>query len=914
MTSLFVIRKSMVLFMLFVMPLITFSQSISLTQYNSNAAQNLAEGVVDVPVFTFTAYFEDESLNTSLNRLGITLIGNYDAADITELKLWYNPNQADVDADAVLLKTISNPGAQSVKLFDNLVLQPMTPAGDNIYFVTVSLAAGSSSGGNKFYINTVLPSDIDFTEGTPTGSVPASGQISFVTPCNVSNFNNTISVNTNPACTSTTLKLEGSTSNRFWQTSQDGTSNAFPATSLFTVTQSGIYYVRIFSNGCWSTWFRQSAFVTINTPPAITTQPQSSSIRTGSNVSFSVAATGTNLGYQWQESTNGGGIWTNLIDNESQFGTLTNQLTLKNNSTVDNGNLYRCVVKGASPCPSVNSNSATLTVFAGVVYRSKLSGPANWEDIASWDSSVNNINFFPSTSVPGALASNITITAGQHLVINSDINLVDASINVQANATLDANAAVFNISGTGFLNVTGRIITENLNGLSGGTNANFPTGWNINLLTGNTVTYESSLVGGTQLISARTDYTNLVIAGGQTKQTAGVVMVSKSLTLTAGVVNTSAANLLVLAPGCIITGGSINSFINGPLKVQTTNRDKVVFPVGKSSPSPVYEPIGITPVTIFGTTAFTVEHIAGNPSIVYPANITIAPPSALLKKGSWQVDREGFATGRVSIPYSNPGADGWSAAGLPPAGSNVVVAHYVSSPSLAWETTVANNQFSISGATPESLPFASNNVEIFSGVLNSFSPFTLGYGSSNILPITVLSFKALSVAENAQLQWEIADIADLDYFEIEHSLNGRNFTKLANVGKNGGRTYGYQHKSPGQGLHYYRLAIHERNGNKKYSSTQLVQIGAGNKTVIKALLQNPVNALPVVEVFTSNAQLMDVAVVNASGILLKHWSNQLMAGNNQFRLQTSVALPSGSYYVHVKTADGSSKTLRWLKN
>ncbi|MHC1776589.1 MAG: beta strand repeat-containing protein [Lentimicrobium sp.] len=109
----------------------------------------------------------------------------------------------------------------------------------------------------------------------------------------------------------------------------------------------------------FSTWTNGNA--TINTPPAITTQPVDRTIYSGGNTTFSVQAAGTGLSYIWQVSTNGGASWTNLTNVSPYSGVSTATLSINPAALSMNGYRYHCIVAGTCP-PSVISGQAILTV------------------------------------------------------------------------------------------------------------------------------------------------------------------------------------------------------------------------------------------------------------------------------------------------------------------------------------------------------------------------------------------------------------------------------------------------------------------------------------------------------------------------------------------------------------------------
>ena len=90
-------------------------------------------------------------------------------------------------------------------------------------------------------------------------------------------------------------------------------------------------------------------------PTTITTQPQNAAVTVGQPATFTVAATGYGLTYQWQYSVDKGQNWT-AID-----GATSNSYTTAATTMNMNGCQYSCVVTGADSKP-VESNAATLTV------------------------------------------------------------------------------------------------------------------------------------------------------------------------------------------------------------------------------------------------------------------------------------------------------------------------------------------------------------------------------------------------------------------------------------------------------------------------------------------------------------------------------------------------------------------------
>lgn len=204
---------------------------------------------------------------------------------------------------------------------------------------------------------------------------------------------------------------------------------------------AGTYTVAV-SGTCPPTVISSNAVLVIASAPVIATQPANRTVCEGLPAAFTVAATGspTPTIYQWQVSTNGGGLWTNLTTG----GSFTPTFTIPATTIAQNGNLYRVIVTNSCGQTTTSSN-ATLTVNAATVLsvvplpaRICLSNsgtiplvgtPAGgtWSGIG-----VSGSNFVPSVTSVGTYRLTYTFTNASGCVSTATV-----TANVVANAECD---------------------------------------------------------------------------------------------------------------------------------------------------------------------------------------------------------------------------------------------------------------------------------------------------------------------------------------------------------------------------------------------------------------------------------------------------------------------------------------------
>ncbi|HEX4186627.1 MAG TPA: IPT/TIG domain-containing protein [Solirubrobacteraceae bacterium] len=179
-------------------------------------------------------------------------------------------------------------------------------------------------------------------------------------------------------------------------------------------SSSGHQYRAIFKNIAGSAT-SEAATLTVQKAPAVTEQPAGQTVDEGQNAVFEATASGFPAPtVQWELSSDGGGSWSPIS------GATSNQLTVPNTTTSEDGSQYRAVFTNAAG--SATSQAATLTVQAPpVVTRDPTSTtveagePAVFEATATgfpaptvqWETSTNGGGSW--SAIEGATATKLTI-------------------------------------------------------------------------------------------------------------------------------------------------------------------------------------------------------------------------------------------------------------------------------------------------------------------------------------------------------------------------------------------------------------------------------------------------------------------------------------------------------------------------
>lgn len=220
--------------------------------------------------------------------------------------------------------------------------------------------------------------------------------------------------------------------------------------------------------------------LTINSSPVITSQPSNQTACIGSSATFTVAATGTSLTYQWRKGL------VNILNGGNISGATTASLIINPVALTDAALNYNVVVSG-SCLPNATSIDASLTVIqsptviassnspvcigSSINFTSTLvaGGTYSWTSSNGYTSNVQN-PIISSASLTNAGTYSLTVSNGTCSSAPSSVSvsvincLVDLSIVKTVNKTHPflGTSVIFTITVTnnGPLNATGVAVTE----------------------------------------------------------------------------------------------------------------------------------------------------------------------------------------------------------------------------------------------------------------------------------------------------------------------------------------------------------------------------------------------------------------------------------------------------------------------
>lgn len=186
-----------------------------------------------------------------------------------------------------------------------------------------------------------------------------------------------------------------------------------------------------------------------------------------------------------------------------------------------------------------------------------------------------------------------------------------------------------------------------------------------------------------------------------------------------------------------------------------------------------------------------------------------------------------------------------------------------------------------------------------------------GGEAPSCLPLPVeWSYTAVSTLGKDQvlIEWGTAQEINTDYFEVEHSHDGRDFKSIGEVGAKGNSSvaidYHFEHDLPGRGVNYYRIKQVDIDGAFTYSVIRSVEIQ--NKETTVDIFPNPATEILNIRIHDDDYEHYQIDIISPTGQVLSQQN-----GNNQIEVSH---LPSGLYTLLLSNPmNGERQTIPFIK-
>ena len=181
-----------------------------------------------------------------------------------------------------------------------------------------------------------------------------------------------------------------------------------------------------------------------------------------------------------------------------------------------------------------------------------------------------------------------------------------------------------------------------------------------------------------------------------------------------------------------------------------------------------------------------------------------------------------------------------------------------------------------------------------------------------ILPVKLTSFTGTREGTKNVLNWSTATETNSKGFELQRSVNGKEFSAIAFVNSksnNGvGANYSYTDEKPFAGTNYYRLRQIDNDGKSALSNV-IVLKSSQIKAEISRVFPNPVQDKLNIVLNTIGAEKVTVSITDLVGKVIATKSVETVQGDNNISFNTA-SLAKGTYLIKVNSTSNSELAIQ----
>ena len=190
--------------------------------------------------------------------------------------------------------------------------------------------------------------------------------------------------------------------------------------------------------------------------------------------------------------------------------------------------------------------------------------------------------------------------------------------------------------------------------------------------------------------------------------------------------------------------------------------------------------------------------------------------------------------------------------------------------------------------------------------------FRIVIAPATVVPVTFTNITAYEQNHDIVVEWTVQNEINIVSYVIERSLDGRNFSNIANTNARGGNVmYTALDVDPAMGYNYYRIRSVDNTGRIQYSQIVRIRVGKGKPAI--SVYPNPVTD-NVVHVMLSDMEQGNykASLYNEAGQLVLVKQIIHPGGNSTQIITPNETLAKGSYQLEITSRDGSSNIFKLL--
>jgi hypothetical protein len=198
-------------------------------------------------------------------------------------------------------------------------------------------------------------------------------------------------------------------------------------------------------------------------------------------------------------------------------------------------------------------------------------------------------------------------------------------------------------------------------------------------------------------------------------------------------------------------------------------------------------------------------------------------------------------------------------------------------------------------------------------IKGSYAPdrFDIVFKESPVLPVSITSIAAYAKDHDIQVDWKVSREKNVLQYEVERSVDGLQFTKVATVKSNNAGTADYSWIDPRvlPGYYYYRVKSIDNKGKIQYTKVVTVLVGTGKPSF--TVYPNPItNGIISLQFINQPAGKYGIRLMNQLGQIIVSKQIERMNGSSSESIKWDYNLAHGIYQLEILQPNGEVKIIK----